>query len=229
MDTGAHNLPMPSRPERALDLALTLHAPLARKLVARLRNSRPNATPAEIVSRLNAELRTSTILAGAGVGATAAAPGVGTGVSLALSGAEAVAFIDAVVVYVLARSQVHGISTEDLERRRMLILGIFLGDAGTQAIRTVAERTGQHWAKLAVTKIPYEKVLAINKVLGKNFVTKYGTKQGIVVLGRVIPFGVGLVIGGTANAIFSQAIISSSNRAFGPAPTNWELSTIDDE
>ncbi len=29
----------------------------------------------------------------------------------------------------------------------------------------------------------------INSVLGKNFVTKYGTKQGIIVLGRVAPFG----------------------------------------
>lgn len=33
-----------------------------------------------------------------------------------------------------------------------------------------------------------------------------------------IPFGIGAVIGGTANALFSQAIITASNRAFGPPP-----------
>jgi hypothetical protein len=175
-----------------------------------------------MVARLNAELRTATIAAGAGVGAAAAAPGVGTGAALALSGAEAVAFLNATVLYILARAEVQGITTQDVERRRTLVLAVMLGDAGAKTVGTVAERTGQHWARLLVNAVPYEKVLAVNKVLGKNFVTKYGTKQGIVVLGRVVPFGIGAVIGGVANGIFSQGIISASNRAFGSPSGSWE-------
>ena len=52
--------------------------------------------------------------------------------------------------------------------------------------------------------------------------TKYGTKQGILVLGRVIPFGIGAVIGGVANAAFSQGIVKAADRAFGSAPETWE-------
>lgn len=58
-------------------------------------------------------------------------------------------------------------------------------------------------------------------MLGKNFVTKYGTKQGIVVLGRVIPFGIGMAIGGAANGAMSHGIIKASNKAFGDVPKEW--------
>lgn len=58
-------------------------------------------------------------------------------------------------------------------------------------------------------------------VLGKNFITKYGTKQGIIVLGRVAPFGIGAVIGGGANAALAALAVRAARRAFGPAPESW--------
>ncbi len=201
--------PESSLPLALLDKALALQTPLTERHIARLRRNRPDATPREIVDRLNAEFRAATISAGVGVGAAAAAPAVGTGVALALSGAEAIAFLNATVLYILSRGEVQGVTIEDVERRRTLVMAVMLGDAGAKGIGAVAERTGQHWARHLVKAIPTGKILAVNKVLGRNFVTKYGTKQGIVVLGRVIPFGIGAVIGGTANAIFSQGIQTS--------------------
>ena len=147
----------PSKPSLTLallDKALALQAPLTEHHIARLRRNRPEATPREIVGRLNAELRAATISAGAGVGAVAAAPAVGTGVALALSGAEAVAFLDATVLYILARGEVQGITIEDVERRRTLVMAVMLGDAGAKAVGKVAERTGQHWARQLVRGIP---------------------------------------------------------------------------
>jgi hypothetical protein len=38
-------------------------------------------------------------------------------------------------------------------------------------------------------------IRSINRTLGANFVTKYGTKRGIIAIGKVAPFGFGLVIG----------------------------------
>jgi hypothetical protein len=112
-----------SLPLVMLDKALALQAPLTEQHIARLRRNRPEATPREIVGRLNVELRAATISAGAGVGAVAAAPTVGTGVALALSGAETVAFLDATVLYILARGEVQGITIQDIERRRLLVNG----------------------------------------------------------------------------------------------------------
>jgi hypothetical protein len=47
-----------------------------------------------------------------------------------------------------------------------------------KAIGKVAERTGQHWARQVVSSVPAQTLKEINKVLGRNFVTKYGAKQG---------------------------------------------------
>jgi hypothetical protein len=123
---------------------------------------------------------------------------------------------------------VQGIRIDDVERRRTLVMAVMLGDAGARGVSKVVERTGQHWARQLVRGIPRSKILPINKVLGRNFVTKYGTKQGIVVLGRVVPMGIGAVIGGTANAIFSQGIITASNRAFGPPSQSWENDQLEE-
>jgi hypothetical protein len=214
----------PAEPSRALvllDKALALQAPLTERHIARLRRNHPEESPRQIVRRLNGEFRAATISAGVGVGAAAAAPGVGTGVALAMSGTEAVAFLNATVLYILARGEVQGITIGDLERRRTLVMAIMLGDAGAKGVGKVAERTGQHWARQLVRSIPRTKVDAVNKVLGRHFVTKYGTKQGIVVLGKVVPFGIGAVIGGTANGLFSHGIVTASNRAFGAASQSW--------
>lgn len=212
----------PSRILALLDKALEFQSPLAERHVAHLRRNRPDATPHQIVGRLNAELRAATISAGVGVGAAAAAPGVGTGVALAVSGGETVAFLNAAVLYILARAEVQGIKIQDVERRRTLVMVIMLGDAGAMKIVPVAERTGQHWSRQIVQGIPQSKINAINKVLGPYFVTKYGTKKGIVVLSKVVPFGIGAVIGGTANGLSSQGIIKAADRAFGTPSQSWE-------
>ncbi|MFC4150245.1 hypothetical protein ACFO0M_28665 [Micromonospora mangrovi] len=66
-----------------------------------------------------------------------------------------------------------------------------------------------------------DRAIASNKILGKNFVTKYGTKQGIIVLGRVAPFGIGAVIGGGANAALATLAVRAGRRAFGEPPASW--------
>lgn len=152
---------------------------------------------------------------------------MGTGVALAISGGEAVAFLNATVLYVLARAEVQGIRVEDVERRRLLVMAILLGDLGAKGVARVAERSGTHWARQIVSKIPTSQIKAANKVLGHNFITKYGTKQGIVVLGKVVPFGIGAVIGGAANAVASQGVISAADLAFGAARLTWDEGATD--
>ena len=100
-------------------------------------------------------------------------------------------------------------------------MAILLGNSGESGIAKVAGRIGPHWGRQVVGKIPMESIRAINKVLGRNFVTKYGTRQGIIVLGKWLPFGIGAVIGGGANGVFSHLVISASNRAFDAPPETW--------
>lgn len=58
-------------------------------------------------------------------------------------------------------------------------------------------------------------------MLGRNFVTRFGTRQGIIVIGRLAPFGIGAAIGGGANAAIGYGVVRACRRAFGPAPSTF--------
>ncbi|ARJ07560.1 hypothetical protein GCM10010988_39010 [Cnuibacter physcomitrellae] len=207
---------------RALDAALRIQQPAIENFIARARQRRPDATPAEVIKTLERMYRAALAGSGAAVGGVAALPAVGTGAALVVSGGEVFTTLEMTAVFALSLAEIHGVPIQELERRRTLVMGILLGGGTTETISRVAERTGQHWAKNIVAQIPASKLLQINRILGRNFITKYGTKQGILVLGRVIPFGIGTVIGGGANLAMSEVTIRTSRRAFGTPPAKWD-------
>lgn len=219
--------PIPASGERGqpvldlLDKAIGLQAPLVRKNIARARHRNPEATPAEVIRRLERMYVSALAGTGAAVGGAAAAPAVGTGIALALSAGEAFSSLELSALFVLSVAEVHGVRIDEIERRRTLVMGILLGQSGSTTIGKVAERTGQHWARQLVSKVPAATLKQINSVLGRNFITKYGTKQGVIVLGRVAPFGIGAVIGGGANATVAALAVRAARHAFGPAPQSW--------
>ncbi|MFG2087251.1 hypothetical protein [Spirillospora sp. NPDC048824] len=227
MASGDLEGPVPAeavRGQRVLDLldkAIDIQSPLVRKNIARARQRDPEATPAQVIRNLERMYVSALAGTGAAVGGTAAAPGVGTGVALALSAGEVFSSLELSTLFALSIAEVHGIPIDEIERRRTIVMGIMLGGSGSKTIGKVAERTGQHWGRQVVAKVPVETLRQINKILGKNFVTKYGTKQGIIVLGRVTPFGIGAVIGGGANAALATLTVRAGRRAFGAPPTSW--------
>lgn len=204
-----------------LDKAIDIQGRLVHKNITRARQRNPEATPAQVIRNLERMYVGALTGTGAAVGATAAAPGVGTGVALALSAGEAFSSLELSALFALSIAEVHGVPIDELERRRTIVMGIMLGGSGSATITKVAERTGQHWGRQIVAKVPAETLRQINRILGKNFITKYGTKQGIVVLGRVAPFGIGAVIGGGANAALAALAVRAARRAFGPPPPLW--------
>ncbi|MEO7262659.1 MAG: hypothetical protein ABI047_15595 [Jatrophihabitantaceae bacterium] len=76
-------------------------------------------------------------------------------------------------------------------------------------------------AKQLVSGISPVALRRINKVLGQAFVTKYSAKQGILVLGREIPLGIGAVLGAAGNHALARGTIKSARSAFGPLPKAW--------
>lgn len=205
----------------ALDKALGIQTPIVEKHIARARQRNPDATPADVIRTLERMYQSALTGTGAAVGATAAVPGTGTAIALTLSGGEILSQLEMTTLFALSLAHVHGVRVDELERRRTLVIGLLLGGGTSETIHKVAGRTGRHWAKHIVDGVPATTLKQINKVLGPNFITKYGTKQGIIVLGRVVPFGIGAVIGGGANYISARTMIGTSRSAFGPAPKTW--------
>ncbi len=139
-----------------------------------------------------------------------------------LSGGEAAFTLNWSAVYVLALAEVHSVNLIEVERRKTLLMTVLMGNSAQAATAKVAERTGKHWSKKIIARVPTSALRGINSVMGRNFVTLQGTRQGIIVLGKVVPFGVGAVIGGVMNFGAATAIVKSAHRVF-------EIETVDEK
>lgn len=197
--------------EKVVDRVVRTNSDLARKHIERFGGGK---TGSELLTRLDRQYRATLTGSGAAVGAAAAAPGVGTAVGVALSGGEVVATLEATMLYVLSYAEVTGVHVQDIERRRTLLMAVLLGSSGQKTIEKMIGRTGPHWGRKVAEAVPLQTIRQINKVMGHNFVTRYGTKQGIVVLGRLAPFGIGIALGGVMGAVSSTVVIRATKRAF---------------
>lgn len=79
---------------------------------------------------------------------------------------DVVAFTEASVLYALTLAEIHDIHPEDIERRRLLVQTILIGDSAITALNKGAEKTVPYWGKQIVNAIPMSAVHKANKVLG---------------------------------------------------------------
>lgn len=203
----------------ALEKALVVQAPLAAKNVERLRRVHPDATPQELLDKIKTTYLSAITISGGASGAAAVVPGAAVPTALA----DVLVFTEATVLYVLSRAELHGLHPDDHERRKLLIYTVLLGDSGIAALNRAIPRTGGHWARRIVQGIPMTAINRANSVLGPRFITKYGTKQGVLVLSKQVPLGIGAVLGGGGNHVFGRLTLRSADKIFGPPPTDWEL------
>jgi len=58
-------------------------------------------------------------------------------------------------------------------------------------------------------------------------VTRFGARQGALLVGRALPLGIGAGIGAAGNAALARGAISTARRAFGPPPDLFPARVID--
>lgn len=201
-----------------LDKVISQATKMTDKGVAKLRARYPDASDEFLVGKLEALFSTTVTSTGTATGALAAAPGVGTAASIAASVGDGTYFLVAAAAHVLAVARVHGVEIDDHERQRALVLMVLVGGNVAGTVGKAAERTGAHLGGKAARAVPMETIRQINRVLGPQFITRYGTKRGVIVLGRALPFGFGAAIGGGGNYVLSRGIIKATRKAFADSP-----------
>ncbi|MCV7161329.1 hypothetical protein [Mycolicibacterium brisbanense] len=206
-----------------LERSARVQAPAVKAYVDRLRNQRPNATPAEIITRLEKHYLAAVMASGAAVGSAAAFPGIGTLTALSAVAGETVVFLEATSVFVLAVAEVHGIPADHKERRRALVLAVLVGEDSKHAIADLlgSGRTSGAWLSDGAATLPLPAVSQLNSRLVRFFVKKYTLKRGAMALGKMLPVGIGAVVGGVGNRLMGKKIIGNAQKAFGPPPPRW--------
>ncbi|WP_068271450.1 hypothetical protein [Aldersonia kunmingensis] len=202
-----------------LDNGSKLQSPAVDKYVERLRRAHPDESPAQIIERIEHLFLNSVTGSGAAVGATAAVPAIGTVATLAAAGAETVFFLEASALMTLAVASVHGIHPADHEQRRALVLAVALGDSGAAIMARTLGKTNKTWVNAIGGKIPGIK--SVNETLLRKFVTQYAAKRSALLLGKIVPAGIGAVIGSVGNRAIGKKTIEHARSTFGPAPTTW--------
>lgn len=214
----------PGRIEKALvsilDNGSRLQAPAVEKYVWRIRRAHPSESPAQIVERLEKTFLTAVTGSGGAAGATATVPGVGTIASAAAVSAETAFFVEASALLTLSVASVHGVSVHDHEQRRALVLAVALGESG---LEVVAKTFGRgNIAKVITSRVPGADMGSLNQRLLRKFLAKYAAKRGAVMMGTMLPAGIGAVIGGVGNRTLGKRVVTNAREAFGPPPTRWQ-------
>jgi hypothetical protein len=200
-----------------------VQAPAVKAYVDRLREHKPDATPAEIVTKLEKHYLAGVMASGAAVGSAAALPGIGTLTALSAVAGETVVFMEATALYVLAVAEVYGIPADHRERRRALVLAVLVGEDSKRAVADLIGpgRTSGAWLADGAATLPLPAVSQLNSRLLKYFVKRYTLKRGAIAFGKLLPVGIGAVVGGVGNRLMGKRIIANARNAFGNPPPRW--------
>ena len=209
----------------ALDRAVAIQTSAVEKYVSKLREKKPSASPAEVQRMLDNHLMYLATGAGAGAGATATIPGLGFLASLAAVGAESVVFLDAAAFYTIASAHLRGIDIRDAERRRALILVTLIGSAGTAlvdaAVGDLAKQAAgaqQASAGSMLGRFGAARLRELNGRLVSMATKRFGKSLRNAWLGKLMPLGIGAVLGTVANRKLAKRVIANSQESLGLLP-----------
>ena len=213
---------------RGFDRLLTTQRPVVLAHIRHLRRRYPEATPQQIVRHLELRFLAAVTVGGAGVGASAAIPGAGTGVALALTAVETGGFLEASALFAQSVTEVHGIAVTDPDRARTIVMAMMLGSSGADLVRNLAaQATGggvpqtKFWGDVIGKSVPQAVMGPIADTVKATFMKRFTRGATTGTVGRLIPFGIGAVIGGMGNNTLGKKIVANSRLAFGPAPLNF--------
>ncbi len=206
------------------DRVMAVQRPVVLAHIRSIRRRRPDATPEHLIRVLERRYLAAVTVGGAAVGASAAIPAVGTGTSLVLSGFETAGFLEASALFAQSVTEIHGIAVDDPDRARTLVMALILGNAGQDLITQFAGQAAgkgsrsAYWGELLTSSLPNAAFNQIAVRIRNAFLRRFAVTQGTSVAGRLIPFGIGAVVGGGGNHLLGRRIVRSAQEAFGPAP-----------
>lgn len=162
-------------------------------------------------------------VAGGLAGAAAVAPGVGGLASLAAAAAETSWFIGRAGDLVLTIAALHGRAAPTVDERRAWLLAVLLyGSTARDRFARAAAEAGTALASPAagstLPRLPIGALRMIDRGFQAALVQRFGTRRGVLVLGRALPLGVGAAIGASANVIAIRALARHADEFFRHLP-----------
>ncbi|MGH1493085.1 MAG: EcsC family protein [Acidimicrobiales bacterium] len=176
-----------------------------------------------ISKRFRRELSTM----GAASGAVAAAPGLGTSAAAAALIADLGWFAMRSTDLIMAIGAAHGMTDSTVDERRAWVLSVLaFGEEAAEQFSTLLSEIDagaliggqQLTARLASLAgsdaATLDALRRINTSLAATVISKYGSRRSLLAVGKLLPFGIGAVVGGSANYGMIRVVGSQANRFF---------------
>lgn len=226
--------------------AISVQRPVVLEYLKSLRREKPDASVAEILRALDRRYVATVTATSTGVGMSAAIPAVGIPVALSLGVADLLFFYETSALYVLSVAELHGIEVSDVARAQPLVFGMLLGEKSQvkvskivlaavpgsggvdQAKVAAAGVLKGGWGEVLTEQLPDSAMAPVMTVLAREAL-KVGGKLGAKTVGKVLPFGVGAVLGGVGSFTFGQDVVKASRLAFTEAPKEFPVALADFE
>lgn len=212
-----------------LDHAVRIQTSVVENYVNHLRRNNPLATPADLQRTLDQHFKRLATGSGGAAGLASAIPGVGFVTGAAAVGAESLVFLDAAALYATASAYLRGVDIRDPERRRALILVVILGAPGTAVVDMflgdvsdgdTKDKDGKNVAA-KINRFSLPTLNTINSQLMKMAKARLTKRIRNMWIGKLLPLGVGLVVGTMANRKLADQVIANTRKSMGPVPAEF--------
>ncbi|WP_180965709.1 hypothetical protein [Corynebacterium xerosis] len=213
---------------KALDTAMGWQTSAISGYVQQLHARNPRETPAQIQGRIDDHFLALVTGSGGAAGGAAVIPGVGFVTGLGAVALESVVFLEIAAWHTLASASLRGIDIEEEERRRSLVLVTLMGASGTALV--AAAMGDEPLRKQAPEKDPAASLIALlgipqlrglNKALIKQAQKRIAKSARLAVIGKLMPMGIGAVVGAGANRKIGKTLLERARLALGPIPATW--------
>jgi hypothetical protein len=157
---------------------------------------------------------------GAVTGALAAVPTLGTASAISAGAAELGWFTIRAAEMILTIGALHGHTESTSEERRAWVLSILVfGNAASEGLTRLAATSSRRLGLASSVRLPMAVLRNVNSSMGRTIITKYGRKRAAVGLGTALPFGIGALVGATANYTGTRALARHATKFFKKLPS----------
>lgn len=157
--------------------------------------------------------------AGAAAGAAAAAPTVGTAATLLATTAELGWFTARAGDLILTIAALHGHPDPSVDERRAWVLAVLIyGSSARDGFARAVNEASTGLSPVGNRRLSMATLQTANRVMARSLLRRYGSRRGLIALGRTLPIGIGAVIGGSANYLAIRTLARHADEFFARLP-----------
>lgn len=194
--------------------------------VGSLHKHNRDETPAEVQKRIDSHFLNLVTGTGGAAGGSAVLPGIGLITGLATVTGESLFFLEAAAWHTLASAALRNIDITDPQRRRTLILAAMSGSEGTAVMASIMgegslRKQSQKSVSSLLPRLGIPQLGAANKLLLRQAKKRISKSARLAIIGKFLPFGIGAIVGASANRKLGGILIDSTRASLGPIPADW--------